>query len=414
MKILLFSVSVLVTLSIIFCASSPQKSIVKTGLDRIGEYHNLFKGKKIGIITNHTAYDYKDNHIIDIFLNLDDVKVIALLGPEHGIRGTEAAGGLVDNQIDSKTSIPIYSLYGKVRKPIPEMLKGIDLLVFDIQDIGARFYTYIYTMSLAMEAAAENNIKYVVLDRPNPINGILVEGNILESNYATFVGMYPIPVRHGMTVGELAKMFNEENWLQNQVKAELTVIPMKGWAREFWYDQTGLKWRSPSPNMPNLDVATVYPGTCLFEGTNISEGRGTYRPFLQIGAPWLNAGDFEAINNTINMPGVHFDPVTFTPESIPSMSPNPKHSGNKLSGVSITVEDRNIYPAYLTGIALVKYFYDLNPDEFEWRTSHFDRLCGSDKIRNFIEQRKTIMEIEEWINHNMQQFLELRSRYLLY
>jgi uncharacterized protein YbbC (DUF1343 family) len=399
---------------VVSCASMDQTVVVQTGLDRITEYHHLFQGKNIGIITNHTAYNKNDYHIIDIFLEMPGVKVVALFGPEHGIRGKEAAGDLINDQIDSATKIPIYSLYGKIRKPTPDMLQGIDVLVFDIQDIGARFYTYIYTMSLAMEAAAENNVKFVVLDRPNPINGISVEGNILESKYATFVGLYPIPVRHGMTVGELARLFNEQGWFQNKVKVDLTIIEMQGWNREMWYDQTGLKWRSPSPNMPDLNVATVYPGMCLFEGTHISEGRGTYRPFLQIGAPWLNAKSFDRINEIIDSPGVYFESVTFVPKSIPSMSPNPKYLGIKLYGISIMIKDRSKLNAYLTGIALVKYFYDLNRDSFEWRISHFDRLCGSDKIRKFIQEGKTVSEIERWINYDLQQFLELRTKYLLY
>jgi len=212
------------------------------------------------------------------------VEVTALFGPEHGIYGLAEAGIKVADKKDDRFGIPVYSLYGKTAKPTAEMLKDVDVLVFDIQDIGARFYTYIYTMAYAMEAAAENNKPFVVLDRPNPINGLAVQGNILEKDFATFVGLYPIPVRHGMTVGELARMFNDQGWLKNGIRANLTVVPMQGWKRSMWYDRTGLKFIKPSPNMPNIKTATVYPGLCLLEGTNISEGRGTNKPFLQFGA----------------------------------------------------------------------------------------------------------------------------------
>jgi uncharacterized protein YbbC (DUF1343 family) len=294
------------------------------------------------------------------------------------------------------------------------MLQDIDLLIFDIQDIGARFYTYIYTMALSMEAAAENNIPFIVLDRPNPINGQDIEGNILDTAFATFVGLYPIPVRHGMTVGELAVMINESGWLANGIKANLTIIPMAGWERHMWYDQTGLSWRAPSPNMPDLDVATVYPGMCLFEGTNVSEGRGTYQPFLRIGAPWLNIFSFDQINRIIDLPGVQFGPISFIPKSIPAMSPHPKHEQIEVFGVTINVIDRERYRSYLTGIALVKYFFDANQELFQWRERHFDRLCGTDKIREFIISGKSIEYIQKWIKEDEDLFRLKRKEYLLY
>ena len=275
---------------ILACEKQSNTPIVKTGLDRVNEYQSLFAGKRVGIITNHTAYNANDKHIIDIFLEMKDAEVVALFGPEHGIKGDEDAGSVITD--DKMGEIPIYSLYGKTRKPTYEMLKECNILIYDIQDIGARYYTYISTMGLAMEAAAENDIPFVVLDRPNPINGKDVEGNLLEKEFATFVGMYPVPVRHGLTVGEYAQMINSEKWLSNEVQVDLKVIQMQGWERDMWYDETGLKWRPPSPNIPDLQVATIYPGTCLFEGTNISEGRGTYQPFLKIGAPWFNENTF--------------------------------------------------------------------------------------------------------------------------
>ncbi len=385
---------------------------VLTGLDRVAEYESLFAGKKIGIITNHTAYNSNDKHILDVFQEMKNVEVLALFGPEHGIRGDEDAGAKITDEILEET--PIYSLYGKTRKPTPEMLKNCDMLIYDIQDIGSRYYTYISTMALAMEAAAENDIQFVVLDRPNPINGKDVEGNLLEKEFATFVGMFPVPVRHGLTVGEYAKMINGEKWLANEIQADLTVIEMQDWKREMWYDETGLKWRVPSPNMPDLQVATIYSGTCLFEGTNISEGRGTYQPFLKIGAPWFNENTFWSINKLLDIPGILMAPISFTPKSIKGMSASPKHLNTRVQGLQIVVEHRNTLNSYFAGIELVKYFYDQQKQQFEWRAKHFDRLCGTDKIRKFIIAGKPMSEIKEWCEKDIDVFLKQREKYLLY
>ena len=394
------------------CAENNGKPIVLTGLDRISEYKLLFTGKRIGIITNHTAYDYSDKHIIDVFLEMKNVEIVALFGPEHGIKGDEDAGErITDGFLDN---IPIYSLYGKIRKPTAEMLKNCDVLVYDIQDIGTRYYTYVSTMALAMEAAAENDISFVVFDRPNPINGKNVEGNLLEKEFATFVGMFPVPVRHGLTVGEYAKMINGEKWLSNEIQVDLTVIELQGWKREMWYDETGLKWRAPSPNMPDLQVATIYPGTCLFEGTNISEGRGTYQPFLKVGAPWFNESTFISINKLVDIPGILLAPISFIPKSIKGMSMRPKYMDTPVQGVQIAIKDKNILNSYLAGIELVKYFYDQRKDKFEWRERHFDRLCGTNKIREFIIAGKPMTEIKEWFAKDINFFLKQREKYLLY
>ncbi len=408
-NILLF-VSILIS----GCGTAGQSEGVRPGLDSVTGYQKLFSGKRVGIVTNHTAYDRNGIHIIDVFRQLPDVRVTALFGPEHGIRGGEAAGEKIESSTDPDTNIPIYSLYGKIRKPTAEMLTDVDVLVFDIQDVGARFYTYVYTMALAMEAAAENNIPFIVLDRPNPINGVSVEGNILEPEFATFVGLYPIPVRHGMTVGELAKLFNGEGWLENAVRADLTVIPMQGWKREMWYDQTGLTWRAPSPNMPDLNVATVYPGTCLFEGTNFSEGRGTYQPFLRFGSPWLNEQELNLVNKVVDLPGVHLGPIRYMPKSLPGMAPSPRFMNEDITGITLNVTDRNVFTPYFAGIALVKYAYDSNPEKFEWRVRHFDRLAGTAKIREFIINRKPLPEIKSWLDAQVQPFLPIREKYLIY
>ena len=380
---------------------------MKTGLDNINSYRHLFDGKRVGIITNHTAYNRSGQYIVDVFRKMDNVKVAAFFSPEHGIYGVEEDGRRIESMTEPNYQIPVYSLYGKTLKPTRQMLENIDVLVFDIQDIGARFYTYIYTMSLAMEAAAEYDKRFVVLDRPNPINGLRVEGNILKPQFATFVGMYPVPVRHGMTAGELARMFNEQGWLKDGVKADLVVIPMKGWHRKMWYDRTGIKFIKPSPNMVSLETATVYPGLCLLEGTNVSEGRGTLIPFTQFGAPWIDSGRLAAELNRLNLPGIRFRPVSFTPVSS-------KYKGQQCKGVRIIITDRDLLEPYWSGILIVNKIYQLYPNEFQWKTGHFDRLCGSSAIREAITTQSSLEKLRESWQVELKSFLQIRSKYLMY
>jgi uncharacterized protein YbbC (DUF1343 family) len=380
---------------------------VKTGLDRVGAYKNLFEGRRLGIIANHTAYDINGEFIVDVFRNMTDVTVTALFSPEHGLWGTAGAGDKIDSQTDPVYNLPVYSLYGKTQKPTGDMLRNIDVLVFDIQDIGARFYTYIYTMSLAMEAAAENGKTFVVLDRPNPINGISVEGNVLEPALASFVGLYPIPVRYGMTAGELAKMFNGQGWLAGRVKAELIVIPMEGWRRRMWYDQTGLRFIKPSPNMPDLETAAVYPGLCLLEGTNVSEARGTTMPFRQFGAPWIDSKLLAGRLNALNLPAMRFEPVRFTPTSS-------KYQGLECHGVRILITDRDRLTPYSSGVRIVNEICRMYPDQFEWKAGHFDRLCGTTKIRNAITSQSSLDVLQNRWQEELESFLEIRAGYLIY
>lgn len=386
---------------------SPCAASVQTGLDCVGAHPALFEGKRLGIIANHTAYNSRGTFIVDVFRAIPGAKVVALFSPEHGLYGTADAGASVETHTDPASGLPVYSLYGKTRKPTPEMLRDIDLLVFDIQDIGARFYTYIYTMSLAMEAAAESGKAFVVLDRPNPIGGLAVEGPILESQFATFVGLYPIPVRHGMTAGELARMFNGEGWLANGVRARLTVVPMRRWRRDMWYDQTDLTFRKPSPNMPDLETATVYPGLCLFEGTNLSEGRGTPRPFRQFGAPWLDSRGLAARLNRLNLPGLQFAPTSFTPAAS-------KHAGRNCHGVRLIVTDRDHLEPFWTGVLVVNELYRAAPDEFAWRQAHFDRLCGTAAVRRAITAGTPLASFRATWQTQCNAFRKLRQKYLLY
>jgi len=388
---------------------------VKTGLDRVGAYKEIFQGKRLGIIANHTAYSSDGKFIVDVFRGMAGVTVVALFSPEHGLWGKEQAGEKVDGYKDPVYNLPVYSLYGQTRKPTPEMLRGIDALVFDIQDIGARFYTYVYTMSLAMEAAAENGKTFVVLDRPNPINGVCVEGNILDPALASFVGLHPIPVRHGMTVAELAEMFNEEGWLARHtfgglaggVKANLLVIPMEGWRRRMWYDETGLRFIKPSPNMPDLETAALYPGLCLLEGTNVSEGRGTDKPFRQFGAPWIDSQLLAERLNHLNLPGMRFEPTKFTPTGS-------KYQGQTCHGVRIVITDRDRLEAYRSGVGIVDEIHRLYPGTFEWNAGHFDRLCGTSTIRNAITSGSSLNELTNKWQPALESFHKIRDKYLIY
>jgi uncharacterized protein YbbC (DUF1343 family) len=380
---------------------------VRTGLDDVGAHRKLFEGKRIGIIANHTSYDGTGRYIVDAFRAMDGVRVVALFSPEHGLYGTEEAGIKVGNQVDPTYGLPVHSLYGVTKKPTPQMLAGVDVLVFDIQDVGARFYTYLYTMSLAMEAAAESGRRFVVLDRPNPIDGLHIEGKVLEPAFASFVGLYPIPVRYGMTIGELARMINAEGWLANGVKADLTVVPMTGWQRRLWYDQTGLRFIKPSPNMPDIETAALYLGLCLLEGTNISEGRGTPRPFRQFGAPWIDPNALAARLNTLNLPGLRFGPTSFTPTSS-------KFQNQPCRGVEITLTDRTRLEPFWTGVLIVNELRRLYPAQFEWKGAHFDRLCGAASIREAITAGASPESLRAAWTAEGKAFEQTRRQYLCY
>jgi uncharacterized protein YbbC (DUF1343 family) len=370
---------------------------------------DLIEGKRVGLITNPTGVDQNLNSIVDILHNDPDVELTALYGPEHGVRGSAQAGEYVEYYIDEKTGLPVYSLYGKTKKPTPEMLENIDVLLFDIQDVGTRFYTYIYTMAYAMEAAKENNIPLIVLDRPNPQGGTKVEGPVLDMKYSSFVGNYSIPLRHGMTVGELAELFNEEF----EIGAELTVVKMNGWKREMYYDDTSLPFVMPSPNMPTLETALVYPGAALIEGTNVSEGRGTTKPFELIGAPFINADDLAGHLNSLNLPGVTFRAASFTP----SFS---KHAGKLSHGIQIHVTHRDAFKPVETGLHIVKAIHDMYPEDFEFRAensagiSFFDNLMGNGWVREDIEEGKPVEEISPKWQKELKQFKKTREEYLLY
>lgn len=380
--------------------------MIKTGLTKLIE--NKFEqisGKRTGLITNPTGVDNELKSNISIFARSRDVQLKALFSPEHGLWASAQDAIEIPNSFHEVINVPIYSLYGSSKKPDFEMLKDLDILVFDIQDVGARFYTYITTMAYAMESCAKYGVKFIVLDRPNPINGIAIEGNILEDKFRSFVGYYPIPIRHGMTVGELALMFNEE------IKADLDVVSMEGWKRDMWYDDTGLQWVMPSPNMPTLNTAIVYPGTCLFEGTNVSEGRGTTKPFEIIGAPWIDPLLLTDNLNQLSLPGVIFRPLYF----VPTFS---KYKGLTCGGVQIHVTDRNIYRPVMTALYMLETMIRMYPMEFNWVTSNggyfFDFLCGTDKIRKHLLAKSSIHELTALFEIDLLEFDKRRRNFLIY
>jgi uncharacterized protein YbbC (DUF1343 family) len=405
----------IIILTGLFCGHEREHlAKVKTGLDNVSEYLYLFKDKRIGIVTNHTAYDSKGRFIIEVFAGMERMRVTAIFSPEHGIRGNVENGFAINSEYDTTWNIPIFSLYGENCKPTSEMLHNVDILVFDIQDIGIRFYTYIYTMSLSMEAAAEHAIPFVILDRPNPVNGITVEGNILKPDFSSFIGLYPIPVRYGMTVGELAQLINGEGWLANGVTADLKVIPMKNWKRTLWYNETGLNFIKTSPNIPDLETVIIYAGLGLLEGTNVSEGRGTKAPFKTFGAPWIEGKQLATRLNTLNLAGISFHDTTFTPQVIAGMAGKPKYENRPCSGILVELKNRNIFKPYSSGIYIIKTIYQLYQDSLSWRESHFDQLCGTEEVRRTIQSKADLDSLFLSWQNEMKNFLQCREKYLIY
>lgn len=412
-KIFLLLVMILSSISFAQIDNVKNKSTVILGADvLLSENYDLIKGKNIGLIVNHSSLFSNGKHLVDSLYERKDLSIVAIFGPEHGFRGDTT--GAIENSRDTKTGIPIFSLYGKTYKPTKEMLKGIDVLIFDIQDVGARFYTYISTLGFAMEAAAENNIPIIVLDRPNPIAGLYIDGPITDDSLKSFVAFAPIPIAHGMTVGELAKMYNEQGWLKNKIKANLTVIKMKGWKRNLWYDETNLNWIKPSPNMPTISTAIVYPGTCLFEGTNVSEGRGTEKPFEFIGAPWFDSKKIIDELNKQKFNGVSFEEISFIPEWYKFNSHPPKFHKEKCNGIYIKVLDRNSFESVKVGIALVWAIKKIHPDKFEWRKETFDRLAGTHDIRLQIDKGEDLQVIFSKWKDGLDKFKKVRKKFLLY
>jgi len=389
---------------------------VRTGLDVWEqEQFRALRGLRVGAIVNPTSVDGRFRHVADLLDSAPGVTLAALFGPEHGVRGEVQYMEAVDEARDPRTGVPMYSLYGSTvdsLRPRPEWLDGLDAVVFDIQDVGSRYYTYVYTMALAMEACAKAGVRFVVLDRPNPLGGERVEGNLVEPGFRSFVGLYPLPNRHGMTVGELARLLNAEE----RFGCDLAVVPCLGWSRKMRWADTGLAFVPPSPNMPTPDTAQVYPGMCLLEGTNLSEGRGTCRPFEQFGAPYLDAADIVSALERHRLPGLALRPVHFVPTW-------DKHRGAGCSGAFLHVTDPEVFASVRTGLAVVAEARKRGGREFQWRAEAyefvtdvpaFDLLCGSARVRVAMEQGAEFEDVAALLDGAEAAFLERRRPHLLY
>jgi uncharacterized protein YbbC (DUF1343 family) len=389
---------------------------VRTGLDRLaaGGFRAL-RGRRVGLVCNPTAVDARLRHAADLLASAPGVRLAALFGPEHGVRGDAQYMVAVGEERDARTGVPVHSLYGdrpESLKPAPAALAGLDLLLFDVQDVGARYYTYQATMMLCMEAAAAAGVPFAVLDRPNPVGGLAVEGPALRPGFESFCGLHDLAVRHGMTVGELARLFAAERRLD----LDLEVHPCEGWRRGMDFRATGLPWIFPSPNMPTPETALVYPGMCLLEGTNLSEGRGTTRPFELFGAPWLDGDALVAALQAARLPGVAFRPVSFVPTW-------DKHAGVRCRGAELHVTDPSAFRPFRTGLAAVALARAQAPSEFRWRTEPyefvggvpaFDLLCGSDRERQAIEAGAPLRELFAPLAAEERAFARRRSAYLAY
>lgn len=401
-SILLFA---LVVTSIVPAVAADESLVA--GIDVLLEDRvDLVEGKRVGLVTNPTGVDSTLRSSIDRIAAHPGVALVALFGPEHGVRGDVQAGDKVDASRDARTGVPVHSLYGEHREPTEAMLAGIDVLVFDIQDVGARFYTYPYTLANVMHAARRAGIPVVVPDRPNPVGGVHVEGPVLEPAHASFVGQYAIPIRHGLTIGELARLFNEAF----DIGAELHVVPMRGWRRDAVEPGHALPWVLPSPNMPTPDTALVYPGTGLIEGTNLSEGRGITRPFEIVGAPYVDAEALAEHMNALGLPGVRFRPSWFTPTFS-------KHAGELCGGVQLHVTDADAFRPVRTGIALLVALQALYPEAFAFLPGErpfFDTLVGNTWVREAILAGQSAEEIEARWQPGLLEFERLRQRVLLY
>ncbi len=363
-------------------------AVVQPGIEVfVSDIPAALKGKRVGLITNQSAVDRSKTSDIDLIAQHKDLKLVALLAPEHGIRGTVAAGEKIVDEVDPKTGVPVYSLYMEEdNAPSPAMLKDVDVLLYDLQEVGGRTWTYVSTMALSMQAAKKKGIPFVVFDRPNPIGGEIVEGALLDSAFKSFVGMYPIPARHGLTVGELAKLFNEKYG----IGAELIVIPARNWKRSQWLDETGLPWTNPSPNLRSLAALNNYPGSVYFEATNLTEGRGTDRPFEQIGAPCLNAPEVARVMNERKLPGITFEAITMQVEATAR-----KHPGLTIPGIRYVITDRQSYRPVRTTLILIDEIRRQHPKDFAF-SEYLERLTGSDKVRAAIEGGTLDALLADW------------------
>jgi uncharacterized protein YbbC (DUF1343 family) len=388
---------------------------VLSGLDLFTRnWPQKLKGSRIGLLVHPASVNRRREHAVSLFPKSKNIVLTTLFGPQHGIRG-ETQDNMVEWEgfIDFRTGLPIFSLYGRMRKPTPAMLNNIDALAIDMQDVGSRYYTFIWTMELCMQACMEMGKSIVILDRPNPIGGHIIEGPVLDKDYASFVGQRPLPVRHGMTIGEIARYLKNEFY----PSLDLHIIGLREWKRHMWFDETRLPWVMPSPNMPTLDTATVYPGMCLLEGTNLSEGRGTTRPFEIFGAPFIEPDALAAHLKDFHLPGVAFRPLYFQPTF-------QKHAGSLCGGAQIHVLNRERFRPFKTGVAVIKAVHQLYPEHFQWKLPPYeyeaekmpiDILAGTDRLRKDIERGESLDLMEKWWREQCREFdKQFRKRHLIY
>jgi uncharacterized protein YbbC (DUF1343 family) len=391
-------------LFVLCAAPSLLSGRVKTGLDILVEQDfSPLAGKRVGVIANQNSMTWDHRNIVEVMAKSTHVKLTAIFSPEHGFSGTNQAGANIDSGKDTMSGVPVYSLYNRGSyRPTAEMLAHVDVLVYDLQDVGARFWTYTTTLGYMMEAAAPRKIPIYVLDRPNPINGVSVEGPLLDDKYISMIGYWSRPVRHGMTVGELANFFNAEK----KIGADVRVVKMQGWDRHMWMDQTGLEWITPSPNLRNLTAAILYPGTCLVENTMVSVGRGTDTPFVMFGAPWIKDLELADYLNSRKIPGVRFMARRFTPNEVP-------YKGQEVSGIDVQLLNRDELDTPRMGLEFLAALLKFHGDKFS-----LDRkimlLMGRDKAAELLKQGKTGREVEEALNGELDAFKKLRQKYLLY
>lgn len=390
---------------------------VVVGADRLmNEYIDLLDGKKVAITTNHSGKLSDGRHIADVIHELPNSRIVSLLGMNYNIRSNDySLPHEPMGVIDELTGAPKYSLYGEIHKPTVEMLHGADVVVFDIQEVGARFYEHINILGFVMETAAETGAHVIVLDRPNPITGLKVDGFITDDEFMYSFGAFgKVPVIHGMTMGELARFYNGEQQLRGGAQAELTVIEMKNWERSMWMDETGIPWEKPSPNLPTLTSTLVYTGTCLFEGLNLSEGRGTEKPFEFIGAPWLNHSAVVQDLNELGLAGVQFEVITFTPQKMPFHSRDPYLAGIENNGIFANVTDRDLFEPYKVGVAMVWAVNKHHSEELEWNESAMLRLTSTRRLMDMIKNGDHPSQIYESWAQELNEFMPVRENYMLY
>jgi uncharacterized protein YbbC (DUF1343 family) len=394
--------------------TAPATRTVRIGIERLlDEDRSLIAGARVALVSNPASIDRRFRHAAEVLADDSAIQLVALFGPQHGFRSD-----LQDNMIetphaqDARRRVPIYSLYSETREPTAEMLRDVDVLVIDLQDVGTRVYTYIYTMANCMRAASRHGVRVVVCDRPNPVGGAAVEGAILRPQWTSFVGQFPIPLRHGLTIGEIARLFNQEFG----IGAALDIVPLDGWQRGMYFDDTGLPWVMPSPNIPTLDSTIVYPGAVLFEGTMLSEGRGTTRPFELIGAPWIDGEALAGAMNARGLPGVHFRATFFEPTF-------QKHAKQTCGGCQVHVTDRQAFLPVRTAVELIAECHRQNPGAFAWRQPPYeyeherlpiDLLYGSDRLRTTIESGADVSKLIASWAEDESAFRRTREKYLMY